>query len=121
MLQAPVRRRTLDCMNKKMAATSLALLLGSLSAAAPAQAYSSVVPEVKVATKLRCNGAADVPYTNANVKVRSQPSTSAKQVGRTLPRDTYVSNGQNRNGWTKISFPVVGYIRSDLLSCCACT
>lgn len=54
-------------------------------------------------------------YTTYNVKVRKGAGTNYQAV-KTLPKGTKVSVSETKSGWSKISSPVAGYIRSDLLT-----
>ena len=48
--------------------------------------------------------------------VRSGPSTSKSKVGDTLKQGKQVTVAKTQNGWSQISSPRAGWIRSDLLT-----
>jgi len=95
--------------NCKYLRTICALSIAFFGSIANANAASAVATTAETSTVFT---AAKVMYTNANAKVRSKPSTSAKVV-KTLPKGTKVIVTAVQNGWSKVSG---GWIRNDLLT-----
>jgi len=54
-------------------------------------------------------------YTNVNAVVRKGPGTNYAKI-KTLGVGTKVTVTQTKNGWSKISNPTTGWIKSSLLS-----
>jgi len=102
-------------MSRKSHLTSLALsgllvIPTGIAFVTPAYAASGTNSAVAV-----LHTANKTKYTGTDANVRSGPGTKYKVV-KTLKAGTKVVVTSSQSGWSKISSPKVGWIRSDLLS-----
>jgi colicin import membrane protein len=92
-----------------------AIVLGLMIPSTGAISASAVTFENLASVPTVLQAASRTMYTNAAAKVRQSATTSSRSLG-TLKKGTKVTVIKTKNGWSQISNPKKGWIRSDLLT-----